>query len=451
MKRYSAPRKIFLFVVATTFIFAAIFAGSQVSQHFKTAAQELSCPPGMSDTQCLAYLQQQANKITAEKDKMLARLNQEEINALSLQGQINYYNNLIAQSNTKINELQLQIETNNVEIRILGKEIDELNNNISTSSSEVERLRNNLRKRIAVSYKYSSESSLQILMSTSSLDSISRKIKYLQKSKERDEFLLSTMSEEIEKLSQDKATLDDKIAQTEQKQEEIEESKKEIEAERETLAANKVEQDKLLAESRKKQQEYEATLTSLKAQEAAAGAYITRFIMERFNSGELPANIPVNRGDIIGFQGHTGYSYASHLHLVVMQNSVAVNPFASGYFSGGGLYQSVGTAGAHYPLDGGVLTQTGHGFYPMHQAIDLQSTSAGDQSGSYYYRDYTVTCNGLPLSPIPPGYISLRGEGAPIRAIKSGMISAMYTDVCGGKYRIVDHGNGETSLYLHMR
>jgi len=31
------------------------------------------------------------------------------------------------------------------------------------------------------------------------------------------------------------------------------------------------------------------------------------------------------------------------------------------------------------------------------------------------------------------------------------MVTAVRVDPCGGKYVIVDHGNGETTLYLHLR
>src|SRR5690606_8618264 len=225
-----------------------------------------------------------------------------------------------------------------------------------------------------------------------------------------------------------------------------EESKTELFGQISTLGKQKGEQQALLTESRLRQEQYEAQFAQLKEVEDQITSVITQAILKQFNEGLIPTNTPVKKGDIIGFQGHTGVATASHLHMGITYG--ATNPFGSGYFTGGALGQAVGSGSANQPLAGGVLTQGYHcsgglGCY----FIDLVSTSYGDQSGQLYWGEQ-INCIGYF---IPAGWRSLRGEGAPVYAIKDGMVSKVTSDVCGGQYVIIDHGNGETSIYLHLK
>jgi hypothetical protein len=212
------------------------------------------------------------------------------------------------------------------------------------------------------------------------------------------------------------------------------------------LEAQKAQQNSLLAESERREREYKENLETLKDTQAAVTQKITQLIMELYNSGQIPANTPVQKGDIIGFQGHTGFSYGSHLHFEVYYQGVPVDPFVKGYLTGGALYSPVGPGSKGAPLTGGYLTQT---FWSNHQAIDLVSYTSGIQDGSRYKEDGSNCC--LSYGCVPAGWYPLRGEGAAVRAIESGKVTDVRVGICGGKYTIVDHGNGLSSLYLHLR
>lgn len=51
---------------------------------------------------------------------------------------------------------------------------------------------------------------------------------------------------------------------------------------------------------------------------------------------------PVNRGDVVGYVGHTGHAFGSHLHVQASMHGMYVNP--SHYLAGGGRVRGAGTS-----------------------------------------------------------------------------------------------------------
>ena len=64
---------------------------------------------------------------------------------------------------------------------------------------------------------------------------------------------------------------------------------------------------------------------------------------------------------------------------------------------------------------------------------------------------YYVSKGDLICDPEHSGWHSLRGEGAPIKAMSGGVVTLSRKDYCGGNYVVVDHQNGKKTLYLHLR
>lgn len=410
----------------------------------KVTAVETSCPPGMDLEECLQYLQEQANLLREQQENLNTSISAEDLQQMSLSQQIYYLASLVQQTELDITEKELDIETKNVEINILGRDVVTIENNIDTITQELNNTKDKAQKRSRETYKMTFVSPVTIILDSKDLNSMVVKVKYLMETKKRDLQLLVDLGMKKESLKDEEELLNTKRQEIQSKRNEIEAQRAELAESKKSLEEQKAQQQTLLAESQRRQAEYEANLDSLMAQQSSIDQQISQIIMELYNSGQIPANTPVNAGDIVGFQGHTGFSYGSHLHFERRVGGTRVNPFADGYLTGGALYQPVGSGSAHAPLDGGHLTQI---FHAGHLAIDVVSFTAGDQSGAWEWVDQIccfVGCRAAGLYPI-------RGEGAPVRATKAGMVTQVHVDACGGKYTIVDHGNGETTLYLHLR
>ncbi len=404
-------------------------------------AYETTCPEEMTDQQCLQYLQEQAQLIYNDKKNISNKISQEAYNQLDLYGKISYLQSQIKATENEITKLEIELNQKTVEIRLLNKNIESTQNNIDTASQEINKVQESIRKRIALSYKYSSISTLEFLLDFNEVDSLLRKLRYLKETKEKDRELLAGMSDQIAVLQEERKVLEEMKEQVKVKLEEAEKKKLDLNATKLILNSQNAEFKSLYTESEKREADYRASYAELKKIEDAATANITQMIFEMFQSGTLKANTPVNAGDIIGFQGYSGMTFGAHLHFEYRKNGVLTSP-NSGCF-GVALHTFAYPINCRVPMNGAWVSQYPHYDGPK---VDLVSYTMGNQTGQLKYMP-TLSCAGYYR---PAGYYSVQGTGAPIYAIKSGKITTVRTDVCGGRYLMIDHGNGETSLYLHL-
>lgn len=426
-------------------MFKKILISTLLSSIFLTTVSPIlgvdtTCPSNMSDSQCLAYLQQQSQSLQKEKNNLSGKLSNEQYNQLTLNEKISYINNQIKDSENQIKKLELQIETKNVEVRILSRDILDLQNSIDTVAQEVSKLDSAIGKRMTLTYKYTFISPLEIFLESSNFESLLRRFKYLTESRKKDKELLETLSIKGDELKAEEKKLEKTKTDVENKKKEIEADKSDLFAEKTSLEKQRSEKSNLLAISKQKEADYNAKLATLKKQEAQITAKISNLIFNLYSKGQLPTNTPVSKGEIVGFQGHTGLAYGSHLHFELRKNGTVINPYSSGHF----VWPN-GSGSSRFPEDNAIVTQ-----FPHSYNYALDTVSGNDylyQRGDKYYTN-GVSCYGYT---VPKGYYNLNGEGAPLRAIRNGKVSKVFTDACGGKAVIVDYGNGLTSMYLHLR
>lgn len=443
----SPALKIALIFLFSVFLFLIL---NNYSSPDSSLAYETSCPSSMSNEECLDFLNEQAALISAEKKEVESSLESEVAQQETLSQQINYLSYTIKNTELTILELEVEIAKANAEINILGDQIHEIQNNVDTLTQEINILQEAITERTKIGYKLSLISPVEIILDSNNFESMLRRIKYLISAKAKDREVLSGMSASRNELKSEENKLSEKRSEEQEKRNEIEENREDLARQRDNLAQQKAQQQVLLAQSEQRLAEYEKLLSSLQAQQAAVEKQVTDLIMMLFQSGQLGVGTPVSRGAIVGFQGHTGCSLGSHLHFEIRKNGYNINPCSTGYLTGGLLYNPIGSGSAHAPLDGGYLTQT---YWSGHLALDIVSYSYGDQSGDYYYKDKgEVSCpSWFPINNYLPAWLPLRGEGAPVRAILSGTVYRSTADSYGGKYVLIDHGNGLTSMYLHLR
>ncbi len=430
-----------LFKITTIFL---IFLGA-FSLFVSPSKTNDICPEDKTLEQCYQELNNRMKELERQAKETTENLSVERYNQLTLNERIAYTERKIQESEIEIRRIEIEIETKNVEIRMMERDIEETQNKIASVQQEAQKLKASISKRLSISYKYSFMNPLELLVQAQDFDHLLRKMKYLIDTRRSDRELLADMNNKGIVLDAEERVLGRSKLDLEKARIDVEDKKTDLFNERQNLAAQKNEQSRLLALSEQREASYQEQLDKIEAAQNQVTQQISAIIRQMYERGEIAVDRAVKRGEIIGFQGYTGFTYGSHLHLEVYNsNGARVNPFSLGYFTGGSLWTTVRSASYHQPLDGGVLTQT---YHSVHPAIDLQSQTHGDQTGDKYY-GHEIRCLGMVRR---AGYYNTRGTGAPIRAITNGYVSKVYTDVCGGKYVVLKHDDGGSSLYLHLK
>ena len=441
----SKVKNIFLLILGIFVVFLSLSMGNT-----SVYAEEDLCP-GMADSsqECLDYLQDKYNDLQSEKSNLQDQLEHEEYQQLSLSEKVSYLSGQIYQSEKLIESMEVEIAAKTVEISLLEKDILEKEDSISIMRQEISILEISVNQRIEESYKYSFIGTLEIFLNGGTLDNILRKTKYLTVTREKDKEALVQMNDQVGILSAEELDLANKKESVEEKSIALEEEKTELVTEKKELDVQKAEYNRLFAESKAKSAEYETQIYSLTQRAAEVDNAVAALILQLYDTGKLGDGTHVRRGDTIGIDGHTGCAYGTHLHFVVYKYNVKQNPL--NYLSGS---SSLSTGFFYVPMSGAVLTQ---GYRPpsnpSHYAIDMVSTTSGNQSGEKYcvhQGDLLCDPDFQNCSWDPGSWFNLRGEGAPVKAADPGYVY-YYTDWFGGNYAVLIHDDKiYKTLYLHL-
>jgi len=437
-----------LLVVAS---FSAVFL---VTTQNNNPVVAQTCPTNMSPQQCIEYLQSKIDDIQKQQSQLhtrLASLNNQERNI---------YNKILI-TKGKIKELELEIQKLTLSIEITNLEISNLEQLVQKTQEELSQLNLKLKKQqhsilglLGLKYRFSTIPWYHYLQSGdifSVLEYISI-VNYLLAKQQTQLRYMHTLKSYIQEKQ---SILEERQKELLEKQQKLEKQNKKLNEQNKELAKQKQEQEQLLARLKELEEKTKQELARLKQVSNRYNEELARVVSQL---GIPASGQRVAKGSIIGYQGHTGCAYGSHLHFVLFKKIngryTQVNPANSGLFSCGscsyGAYLSSGLARS--PLNSAFITQN---YHAGHLALDLVSTSAGNQSGARYCVTNKNIC-GYPVT----GCFGLRGEGAPVYSILPGTIVVSHArDHFGGIYTYIIHDpvtiNGQqvrfATLYVHLK
>lgn len=402
------------------------------------------CPEGMSDKKCLEYLEQKQAALAKRRREILSKINQENSNQQDLNQKIASLANEIEANEVLIEEKEVAVEIKTIEVNVLANEVADTQMHIDTIKQEMDLTSQKINDRIYESYKQSMISPWLLFLTGRDLTSTIEQISYLTLMRKSDQVTLNN-------LQKDKLALDREEALLAQQKEKIMRKRDLIEAENaellqieKELEDQKAKQNGLLAESHQKELEYQQQKKKLDKLQNKVQAEVVALAMKLLNKGQLGNGVRVQKGSIIGFQGHTGCSFGSHLHFGIANSPTTyytnVNPFAKGYLKLSGSIIRSGSLRA--PEASPLITQWWHGG----KSLDMVSTGAGLHNGSKYCKSKgQIKC-----APWVSGCFNKNGEGAPIYALARGK-HYKGVDQYGGRYSIIKHDNGLVSIYWHLR
>lgn len=348
-----------------------------------------------------------------EYQKIITNLNSK---SNTLRNELDYIDTEMSLTGLKITEVEKNLAQKNMLLSDLTNYIEGLTKRMDKLDKSMSIQDTALKERIIERYKSLTDVNVLSVLVSGNLEKAMLKLQYIEQLEEQDRRIISYMKDTKSDYGVQQKLIERKRSEVEQVKKEIISQKEKLVSYRESLKKQNDEKESLLKLTENDEAKYQRLLSQIQAELDAQNLAIGI----EGKDGTL-----VKKGEVIGYLGNTGCSTAPHLHYSYIIGSKAVDPYP--YLKNGRL---------GWPLASYKITQyfgENYNFYmrrfgvPGHLALDLID---------------------------PSSWI-----GSPIRASKDGVLhyatdrKVFCPDINNsiGKGAIVDHGNGEKTIYWHLR
>lgn len=332
---------------------------------------------------------------------VFAQTLQDKINTLNTQIKQNQQavSTKKAEANTlqgAVNELDASINAAQDSLDLTTLQFNQTTDKINAQNAELEKQKLILKDNLKIVYKQGETTPIEVVASSKNLSDFVAQQQYLTAIKKK-------IDDNLVKIAAIKVDLEAKKA-------DLTTLSSQQKAQVDSIAGQRSQKATLLAQTKGEEAKFQKVVSDLAGQRKQAEAEVAAqaaAALRAFRSGNLVSLGSVNKGDIIGYMGSTGYSTGTHLHFSVLSDGNFINPNGSGF-----NYRDV-TTGVK-TQDWGPASWTTQ--YSFHNGIDIAN----------------------PSSP-------------PVRAADAGQIIFNGWDNYGFGHKVlILHNNGLVTLYGHL-